>query len=74
MRLKIIALLLALNLVGCASTSKHYTIDKIINGQKVKVDVIEQRGLMKAKHPTGAEGESKPWLQFPQMPPLDIRR
>ena len=62
--------LIGLFLTSCAS-SRHWQEDKLIEnpltGEKrvVTVDVIEQIGIIKAKHPTGAEGESKPWVEMP---------
>ncbi len=72
--------ILLLLLTSCASTSEHWVEKRVvknklgkpilIEGKKqiVEVDCIKQRGIIKAKHPTGAEGESKPYIEMPQMP------
>ena len=66
--------LTTLFIVGCSSTSKHYKkrvkfIDPLTKeAYLVEQDIIEQSGIIKAKHPTGAEGESKPWIEMPSLP------
>ena len=66
-------------LTGCASSSSHWTEKRHIvkkhplTGEKytqeVEVDIIEQTGIIKAKHPTGAEDESEPYVKMPDYPP-----
>ena len=55
-------------LSSCASSSEHYKEKRMIKGKEVEVDVIKQTGMIKAKHPTGAEAESKPWIEIPSFP------
>lgn len=69
-----IGILLIGILSGCASTSEHWQEKRRIvdpftgEEQEVLVDVIKQKGIIKAKHPTGADAESKPWIETPQWP------
>jgi len=72
--MRYLAIIFLVLIMGCASSSEHYKVKKVIEGQVVDVDVIKQRGIIKAKHPTGAEGESKPWLQFPSAPPIKLEQ
>jgi hypothetical protein len=70
-----LGLVIVLGLVnwGCSS-SKHYTkkvlLKHPLTGEEyvVEQDIIEQTGIIKAKHPTGAEGESRPWIEMPNVP------
>ena len=66
--MKISLIIFLLFLCGCSSSSEHYKVKRIIDGKEVEVDVIKQIGIIKAKHPTGAEGESKPWIEMPSIP------
>ena len=72
-------LLVAIALTSCASSSKHWTEKRMIvktnpltnkkYTQEITVDIIKQKGIIKAKHPTGAEAESEPYVKMPDYPP-----
>lgn len=62
-----------ISISGCSSTSKHYKMKKNVNPfwkkpQIVEIDVIEQKGNIKAEHPTGAKGESELSFKIPEFP------
>ena len=64
----------AVLLCGCATTVERYSVERYVQGQKVKVDVLTIDGIGKGEYPDGAKMEGKPMIQFPQLPDLKYER
>jgi len=71
---KCVLLLVCVSLLGCATVAERYSVEKIIDGEKVKVDVLKIDGIGKGKYSDGTEIEGRPVIQFPQLPQLKYER